>query len=99
MGQLAVFYAISQGLNGISTALVGVRANFIRGIHLQKVFQLPIDENSAKYPYHCAELEMQEIKCQTLLLHGIRTLDVLSIDEAGQVYYEKLSAIDDILRK
>ena len=42
---------------------------------------------------------MQEIKCQTVLLHGIRTLDVLSIDEAGRVYYEKLSVIDDILRK
>ena len=99
LGQLVVSYVITQGLNVISTALMGVSENSLGGIHLYKLFQLPTDGNYAKYAFRCAKLEMQEIKRKPVLLHAIHTLGVLFIDEAGQVSSEKISAIYIILCK
>ena len=47
LGQIAVLCALSQGLNVISTALIGVRANNLGRIHVHKLFPFPTNNNSS----------------------------------------------------
>ena len=98
IGQFIVLYALSQGLNIISTALMGVRANTIGGIHLHKIFFLPTD-NKINSPFVCAEKAIEDIKRHIEIYHALRTLDILFIDEFEQVSAEQLCTIDIILRK
>ena len=98
IGQYTVLYALSQGLNIISTALMGVRANTLGGIHLHKIFFLPTD-NKISSPFVYAEKAIEDIKRNIEIYHALRTLDILFIDEFGQVSAEQLCTIDIILRK
>jgi predicted GIY-YIG superfamily endonuclease len=100
VSQLLVLYAISQGLNVISTALMGVRANALggAGLHIHKLFHFPTDGNATTSPFRCAELALQKIKRKTVILHALLTVDVIFYDELGQISAELLSAMDIILR-
>ena len=98
IGQYTVLYALSQGLNIISTALMGVRANTLGGIHLHKIFFLPTDKKISS-PFVYAEKAIEDIKRNIEIYHALRTLDILFIDEFGQVSAEQLCTIDIILRK
>ena len=99
IGQISVLYAIAQGLNVISTALMGVRANNLGGIHIHKVFPFPTNNQSSSQPFRCAEYAMQKIKRNTKLQHALLTVDILFFDELGQISGQQMSAIDIILRK
>ena len=96
---MVVLYAISQGLNVISTALMGVCANALGGVHLHELFKLPTSNNAARTPYIGAKMTLAKIQHNALLLYILRTLDVLFLDESGQVSAEFLAMIDIILRK
>ena len=53
--QIAVLYTLFQGLNVISIALMGVRANNLGEIHMHKLFSFPINNNSSFQPFRYAE--------------------------------------------
>lgn len=102
VSQSLVLYAISQGLNVISTALMGVRANALGGggLHLHQLFKLPTDDNGIKLsPFKAAQAALGKIYRQIDLLHALLTVDVIFVDECSQVSSETLVMIDIILRK
>ena len=99
VGEIVVLYAIMQGLNIISTALMGVRANAIGGTHLHEFFKLPINDNATVAPQTKAMQALEKIKRKTDLYHALLTLDAIFLDEAGQVSSDELATIDIILRK
>ena len=92
-------FAMSLGLRVMTTALMGVRANALGGIHLHRLFGLMSRKKGN--PYRLAELALEKLnrKSQIQYLHAIRTMDVLIIDECGQLSAEQLSILDIILRK
>ena len=98
VGAWAVLYTMSQGLRCLSTALMAARANAIGGIHIHKLFCLN-STTQTSHPYRCAEMAMQIIYRKKLIYHALLTMDILFIDEAGQVSAELLSIMDIILRK
>ena len=50
-------------------------------------------------PHNAANATLEKIRRKTDLLHALLTVDVLFLDEAGQVSAEQLATIDIILRK
>ena len=98
VGQYTVLYAISRGLRCMSTTLMGARANAIGGIHLHKFLFLPTQGNCS-HPYRCAQQAIDKITRNKLFHHVLLTVDVIFLDEAGQVSAEQLAIIDIILRK
>ena len=98
IGQRTVLYSLSQGLRTISTSLMAARANAIGGIHLHRLFSWSSQQNFS-HPYRCAELAMEKTRNRKTILHILLTVDVMFLDEAGQVSAEQLITIDIILRE
>ena len=99
VGSVAVLYALSRGLNVISTALMALRAQAIGGTHLHEFFKLPTSDKSRTAPHVAANMALEKIRRKTHLLHALLTVDMIFLDEAGQVSSEQLATIDIILRK
>ena len=91
-----MLYAISRGLNVITTARMAARANQLGGTHWHKFFDLPIGNLS---PQQLADRAVSSILQNPVKLNLIRTLDVICADELGQLSAEFVSAIGLILRK
>ena len=83
VGGLAVLCALSQGLNVVSTALMALRAPAIGGTHLHELFKLPRSDNATIAPYEAANVALEKIRRKTDLLHGLLTVDMIFLDEAG----------------
>ena len=99
VGKLVVLYAITQGLNIIPTALMGVRSNVLGGIYLHELFKLPTSGNASMSPYRSDQLALEKIMFKTSLYHVLLTLDVIFLNEAGQTSSSQLSTIDIIFPK
>ena len=84
VGKLIVLYAITQGLNIISSAPMGVCANALGGIHLHEFFKLPTRDNVSILPYHSAQLALEKIMRKTSLLHALLTLDVIFLTKLAK---------------
>ena len=98
IGELLVLYILSQGLNILSSSLMGIRANSIGGIHLHKLFYLPTENVSSYSSFRSAEYAIQKILRKTVIHHALLTLDVLFFDELAQMSAQQLSTIDIIMR-
>ncbi|KAL7538852.1 hypothetical protein ACHAXR_012264, partial [Thalassiosira sp. AJA248-18] len=92
-------YAMSLGLRVMTTALMGVRANALGGVHIHRLFGM-MPKKSGN-PYRLAELALEKLhrKSQIKYLHALLTMDVLIIDECGQLSAQQLCILDIILRK
>lgn len=100
VGQTNVMYVLSQGLRCLSTTLMAPRANQIGGIHYHHIFCLNVNHNSACIqPYREAELAMQKLRNKPTYIHALLTMNVMFLDEAGQISAEQLAVFDIILRK
>ena len=100
VGQRSVLYTLTQGLRCISTCLMGARANAIGGIHCHILFCLSSQRKGATiYAYREAEACIGRIKRKKHILHALLTVDVIFLDEAGQISSEIVAVIDIILRK
>ena len=99
IGQTTVLYCLSKGMNIVTTSLLGVRANALGGIHLHKLFGLPIDDKVQLSPFKCAEKALEKIRRKLNLLHILLTMDVLFIDELSQKSAQQIATIDIIMRK
>ena len=65
VGSLSVLYALSQGLNVISTALMGLRAQALGGTHLHELFKLPASDASRMNPPQAANAYLEKIRKKT----------------------------------
>ena len=98
VGERGVLYSLSQGLRTCSTTLTGIRANAIGGKHIHKLFMLPT-KGGTSHPFRSAMSAIQSIKNNKTNMHVLLTVDVIFLDEAGQISAEQLATIDIILRK
>lgn len=90
-------YALSKGLNVMTTAILAKRARQIGGIHYHKLFCLPIGNNLSVH--RRAELAIMKLLKNPRQLNILLSLDVLVCDELSQISAEFFTTIDMILRK
>ena len=90
-------YAITRGLRIVMTALMAQRAIHLGGIHIHKLFYLPVKRSMTIQDR--AETALQSLLRHPVTLKFIQTLDVLFLDEVGQISSELLTCLDIILRK
>ena len=99
VGSVAVLYSLARGLNVVSMALTALRAQALGGTHLHEFFKLPTSDTARMAPHTAANAALEKIRRKPELLHALLTVDVIFLDEAGQVSSEQLATIDTILRK
>ena len=89
-------YAMSRGLNTVTTAIMCKRALQLGGVHLHQLFLLPTDEKIT--PQQRAELAIIKLMKNPKKLEFIKSLDVLYYDELGQTASEIVASLDIIFR-
>ena len=90
-------YAISKGLYCAITAVMSKRAVQLGGKHIHKLFCLP---GHNKYTlYRLAEVALIALNRKAERYFFLRKINILFIDEIGQVSAEMLGTLDVILRK
>ena len=89
---------MSECLNGLTTAIMARRSTQLGGggNHMHKIFGLSVNKNLN--PHRMAELAIQKIMSDPILLHLLQTLDILFFDEIGQNSAENTSVIDIAFR-
>lgn len=97
LGSIAMFYAISQGLRVIPTAVMAARATGLGGIHTAVLMGWGVPKSSAR-PYSVAEASLQTIMRDPIRKHLLLTADVIFFDEAAQESADRLATADIILR-
>ena len=90
-------YVLSKGLSGITTALLAERALTLGGLHLHSLLRLPVGNQLTIQ--RSAELAVIKILRDPSLHNFLCTLDVLMVDEMGQLSAEMLSVMDIIFRR
>ncbi len=94
--QILIIYAASIGLNVNLTSVMSERSIELGGIHLSKLFCIPTERN--KSPSLISEKAVLNLLKNPKQLAMLQKLEVLAIDEFGQVSAELLSVLDIILR-
>ncbi|KAL3924935.1 MAG: hypothetical protein SGILL_000742 [Bacillariaceae sp.] len=92
-----IVYAISSGLFAMTTAVLADRAFLLGGQHFHKLFRLPVRDS--RNPQRLAELAVISLQRKPIMLSLLRYLDVLFVDELGQLSAEMLSVLDIIMRR
>ena len=94
---ILLMYAISKGLKCCITAIMSKRAIQLGGIHIHKLFCLP---GHNKFTLHrLAEIALISLQLKIERFRFLQLLNVIFIDEIGQVSSELVSTLDIILRK
>jgi hypothetical protein len=93
---VALIYAMSRGLNVMITCLMAKRADFLGGIHLHRLFCIPVNESASVQ--RLAELAIINLYKNPERLALLQRLDVLGSDELGQIPSEVRSCCDIIMR-
>ena len=94
---LSVCYTLSKGLCAMTTAILAERAYLLGGKHLHLLFKLRVRDG--KTPHRLAELAVMALERNPEFLALLRLMDVLYLDEGGQLCAELLSVLDIISRK
>ena len=95
--RMAGLYALSQGLSVMSTTLTGKRGAETAGEHIHVRFHIPVNENLSVV--EAAERAYVALLNDPLKLIQLSQLDVLLIDELGQIDCRLLAIIDHIMRR
>ena len=95
--QYCILHAYSKGLLAVPTAMMSRRSVFLGTKHLDWLFCLPYEKNFS--PYKTAETAIARLLQEPEKENILRCLDILFIDEVGQVSAELLSTYDMILRR
>ena len=90
-------YARSRGLKVMTTSLMAERAVHIGGIHIHKLFNIPVKQNASVS--RVAELSIVSLKRHPEKLQILQMMDILFFDEIGQLSANMLSCLDIILRR
>ena len=92
-----LLYAMSKGLKVGISAQQACRAVHLGGLHLHKLFSLPVKDQASIH--RLAELAITRLISKPKLLRVLQMVQVLFLDELGQVSSEMLAVLDIILRK
>ena len=95
--QYCILHAYSKGLFALHTAMMSNRYFFLVTKHIDWLFCLPFEKNHSAYK--TAESAIAMLMQKPERINILRILDVLFIDEIGQVQAELLSVIDIVLRR
>ena len=95
--ELVIISALAMGLNCLVTAVMAERASQLGGIHLSQLMMIPVRKGVP--PGRLAEMAYLELMKAPDKLALLRRMDVLFIDEVGQVSCELLATLDMILRR
>ena len=93
--QTGVLMSLCCGLNTGLTANMSERAHQLGCEHLSRMCCIPVNEKAS--PCRLAELAILRLLRNPMRLAYLRKLDVLFIDELGQILAELLSILDIIL--
>ena len=88
--------AIAKGLNGSITCLSGERAQQLGGEHVHKMFKFRV--NRSKVPEHMASQSINALLRDVTRFTDLERLEVLFIDEVGQLNSELLCAMEIVLQ-
>ena len=97
MAMLSIAYALGQGLSCVSMALLCERALLLGGMHYHKFTKMNSVHNINNI-HGIADGCIQRMKKDALMTTFIRSLDVIFIDEMGQLSAEQVSILDILLR-
>ena len=89
-------YAISRGMKVGITASMYQRAIQIGGVHLHKLFCIPVNKKLSLHVL--AEHAIAALLRNPIKLHILRQINVLCLDEIGQISTEFLALLDKILQ-
>ena len=92
-----LLYAISKGLIVTTTALQCARALHLGGVHIHQLFLVPTEDNIPLY--RRAELAILRLFKNPTKLDFLCSMQILFIDEMGQMDDTMLAILDIILRK
>ena len=93
----AAIYAMTKGLKFGVTSLMAQHAVHLGGVHLHKLFRLPVNRHMNLHKL--AEAALQALIQNPLSLKILKMIDVLFLDEIGQISAEMLAILDMILRR
>ncbi len=94
--QILILYASSLGLNVNLTTIMSERSSQLGGLHISKMFAIPTVKNLS--PSILAEKAVFALLRQPKQITLLQKLEILAIDEFGQVSAELISILDIILR-
>ena len=89
-------YAISKGLNVMTTAMMAKRALQLGGIHWHVILCLPTERNLT--PHRRAELAILKLMRDPKKIDFLRSLNSICGDEFGQISSELFATFDMIFR-
>ena len=95
--QLGILYGLCRTLKCCTTAILAERAFLLGGWHFHRLFYLPVKPTCSVH--RLAELAVINLLKRQNALDFLLQLDVLYMDEMGQVSAELLSVLDIIMRK
>ena len=93
----AEIYAMTKGLKVVVTALMETRAIHLGGVHIHKLFHLP--PNKGMNIHRMSETSLQSLMQNHVSLTILKMVDVLLLDEVGNISAETLSCLDMIIRR
>ena len=96
--QCVGLYAIALGLNVMSTSLMAIRSVELGGLNIHQLLKLP--RKKAPNLFRLAQLARECLyrRKNIELRYIIMTMDVLLLDECGQLSAQQLAVIDILLR-
>jgi DNA replication protein DnaC len=92
-----ILQTMALGLWCCVAALMAERLLVLGGIYLHKLFEIPVHESAT--PHRMAELALLRLYKNPLALYILQTIDVLFVDELGQLPAQLMSVLDIILRR
>lgn len=96
--QYCLLYCYAKGLLGVTTSVMSKRSVFLGSKHIDHLFSLPFSKRNMS-PYQMSNDAFSRLQRYPEKLNLLRSLDVLFIDEIGQLPAEVLSAIEITLRR
>ena len=90
-------YAMSKGLKIAITSLMAQRSVHLGGIHLHKLFHLPVKRSVTLH--NLDESAIQALFHHPVTLKILKMIDILFLDEIGQISSEMITCLDIILRR
>ena len=95
--QMGIMYGLCRMLISTTTAILAERALLLGGQHIHRLIRLPV---KPRYSVHrLAELAVINLLKNPDAMEFLCKLDVIYMDEMGQISAELLSIIDIIMRK
>ena len=96
--QYCILHCYAKGLIGLPTAMMSRCSVFLGSKHIDHLFCLPFEKKHMS-PYRIADLAIARLQRYTEKINVLRILDILFIDEIGQLPAELLSSIEIIFRR